>query len=191
MANSVQTSGGKRERLVASAKELIHEQGVHRTTLAQVAERADVPLGNVYYYFKSKNDLVGAVVDDYANEAAALLAALEQQRTPQARLKGLIRNWVEMRELVARHGCPIGSLCTELDKLDGDRDAPPAALMTTIIDWAEAQLRRLGRPQARDFAISLFAGLQGAAVIANTLGDPDIMARQGRQLERWVDTLGQ
>jgi TetR/AcrR family transcriptional regulator, transcriptional repressor for nem operon len=191
MANSVQTSGGKRERLVASAKELIHEQGVHRTTLAQVAERADVPLGNVYYYFKSKNDLVGAVVDDYANEAAALLAALEQQRTPQARLKGLIRNWVEMRELVARHGCPIGSLCTELDKLDGDRDAPPAALMTTIIDWAEAQLRRLGRREARDLAISLFAGLQGAAVIANTLGDPDIMARQGRQLERWVDTLGQ
>jgi TetR/AcrR family transcriptional regulator, transcriptional repressor for nem operon len=187
----VQASGGKRERLVASAKELIHEQGVHRTTLAQVAERADVPLGNVYYYFKSKNDLVGAVVDGYTNEAAALLAALEQQRTPQARLKGLIRNWVEMRELVARHGCPIGSLCTELDKLDGDRDASPAALMTTIIDWAEAQLRRLGRRDARDLAISLFAGLQGAAVIANTLGDPDIMARQGRQLERWVDTLGQ
>jgi TetR/AcrR family transcriptional regulator, transcriptional repressor for nem operon len=191
MANSVHTSGGKRARLVASAKELIHEQGVHRTTLAQVAERADVPLGNVYYYFKSKNDLVDAVVHGYTNEAAALLAALDQQRTPQARLKGLIRNWVKMRELVARHGCPIGSLCTELDKLDGDRDAPPAALMTAIIDWAEAQLRGLGRRDARDLAISLFAGLQGAAVIANTLGDPDVMARQGRQLERWVDTLSQ
>src|SRR5438552_2511285 len=123
MADLVRTRGGKRERLVASAKELVHEQGVHRTTLAQVAEHADVPLGNVYYYFKSKEDLVAAVVDLYADEAAALLVEFERQRTPQTRLKALVRNWVEMRELVARHGCPIGSLCSELDKLDGDLDA--------------------------------------------------------------------
>ena len=48
-----------------SARALIHEQGVQRTTLADIAERADVPLGNVYYYFKTKDDLIGAVVDGY------------------------------------------------------------------------------------------------------------------------------
>ena len=33
---------GKRERLVSSAAELLHSQGVERTTLAQIAEAADV-----------------------------------------------------------------------------------------------------------------------------------------------------
>jgi AcrR family transcriptional regulator len=37
----------KRERLVEGAAELFYEQGVHPTTLADVAERADVPLENV------------------------------------------------------------------------------------------------------------------------------------------------
>jgi len=190
MTNSAQATVGKRERLVASAKELVHEQGVHRTTLAEVAERADVPLGNVYYYFKTKDDLVRAVLDRYTGEAAALLERLDRQRTPQARLKGLVRAWVEMRELVALHGCPIGSLCTELDKLPGDLEGHTTGLFTAIIDWAEEQFRQLGRRDARDLAIALYAGLQGAAVIANTLRDPAIMSTQGRHLERWIDELG-
>ena len=60
MANSVETYGGKHERLIASARALLHEQGVQRTTLAEVAERAQVPPGNVYYYFKTKDELVAA-----------------------------------------------------------------------------------------------------------------------------------
>src|SRR5215470_7953066 len=93
---------GKRERLVESARVLIHEQGAHRTTLADVAERAEVPLGNVYYYFKSKDELIGAVLDGYRQEAAALIAAFERHRSPQARLKALVQNWADMREMVAR-----------------------------------------------------------------------------------------
>jgi TetR/AcrR family transcriptional regulator, transcriptional repressor for nem operon len=189
MTNSVRASSQKRQRLVASARELVHEQGVNRTTLAEVAERAEVPLGNVYYYFKTKDELVGAVVDHYADEAATLLRTLERQRTPQARLKGLVRNWDEMREAVARHGCPIGSLCSELDKLDGGLDRRAAELISTIVDWAEAQCRQLGRRDARDLAVALFSGLQGAALIANTLRDPEILTRQGRHLERWIDSL--
>ena len=52
MTNSTtEKRSGKRERLVDSARDLFHERGVQRTTLAEVAERAEVPLGNVYYYF--------------------------------------------------------------------------------------------------------------------------------------------
>jgi TetR/AcrR family transcriptional repressor of nem operon len=43
---------GKRERLVAAATKMLHEQGVEKTTLADTAAAA-VPLGNVYYYFKT------------------------------------------------------------------------------------------------------------------------------------------
>jgi TetR/AcrR family transcriptional regulator, transcriptional repressor for nem operon len=190
MANSATaTRPGKRERLVESAKGLIHEQGAHRTTLADVAERAGVPLGNVYYYFKSKDELIGAVLDSYKEQAAALIQAFERHRSPQARLKALVQNWADMREAVARHGCPMGTLCAELDKAEDGRDRQAAAVMALIVDWAEGQFRQLGRRDARDLALALFAGIQGAALLANTFRDPTILTRQGRHLERWIDSF--
>ncbi len=191
MTNSAGTAAtpGKRERLVESARALIHEQGVHRTTLAEVAERGDVPLGNVYYYFKTKDELVRAVLEGYQEQAGALVASFERHRTPQARLKALVRNWGDMRDEVARHGCPMGTLCAELDKLGGDAERDAAAVMARIIDWAEGQFRQLGRRDARDLAVALFAGIQGAALLANTFRDPDILTRQGRHLERWIDSF--
>src|SRR5438132_11481625 len=106
MTNSVAPSVGKRERLVESARALFHEQGVHGTSLAEVADRAGVPLGNVYYYFKTKDALVGAVLNCYLDQAATLIDSFERSRTPQARLKALVRNWIDMRDAVVRHGCP-------------------------------------------------------------------------------------
>jgi hypothetical protein len=60
--------------------------------------------------------------------------------------------------------------------------------MARIIDWAEDQFRQLGRRDAHDLAVTLFAGIQGAALLANTFRDPDILTRQGRRLERWIDS---
>ncbi|HEV7133316.1 MAG TPA: TetR/AcrR family transcriptional regulator [Gaiellaceae bacterium] len=191
MANSVgkKSRPDKRQRLVDSATALIHEQGVHRTTLAAVAERGDVPLGNVYYYFKSKEELVRAVLEGYQDEADALIARFERHRSPQARLKALVQQWSDMREIVARYGCPMGTLCAELDKLDGGADREAAAVMARIIDWAEDQFRQLGRRDARDLAVALFSGIQGAALLSSTFRDPDILSRQGRHLERWIDGI--
>ena len=190
MSNStLERKLGKRERLVEGARELFHEQGVHRTTLAEVAERAQVPVGNVYYYFKTKDELLAAVIDGYKEQAAQLIQAFERHRTPQARLKALIRNWSDMRETVARRGCPMGTLCAELDKSEDGLDRDAAEVIATIIDWAEDQFRELGRPDARDLAVALFAGIQGAALLANTFRDPTILSRQARHLERWIDSL--
>src|ERR671931_627926 len=141
MANSVAVRAAKRERLVESATALFHEQGVHRTTLADVAERAEVPLGNVYYYFKTKDELVGAVLAGYHEQAATLIDSFERGRTPEARLKALVRNWIDMRDAVVRHGCPMGTLCTELHKGEGGLDGEVAKVMARIIDWSEEQFR--------------------------------------------------
>src|SRR6266480_4478093 len=87
--SSVHERGGKRERLVASASELLHRQGVAATTLAQVAEAADVPAGNVYYYFKTKDDLVRAVIDARAEQVRAMFHFLETRPGPAERVKAL------------------------------------------------------------------------------------------------------
>lgn len=181
--------GGKRDRLIAAARTLIHEQGVHATTLAEVAQRAVVPPGNVYYYFKAKEDLVRAVVDDYIGQAESMLTELDRLRSPASGLKGLTRGWLDVADTVAEHGCPVGGLCAELSKCEGALRHAGAEILGRITDWAEAQFRHLGRRDARDLAVALMSGIQGSALLANTFHDATVMSRQARYLERWIDSL--
>src|SRR5919107_4170802 len=97
---------GKRERLVASARELLHQQGVERTTLAQIAHTADVPPGNVYYYFKTKDELVEAAIDAHACDLEAALAECERHRTPRAPPKALVRVLSAPPEPAPPYRCP-------------------------------------------------------------------------------------
>ena len=188
MTDLVRT-GGKRDRLVAAARTLFHEQGVHATTLAEVAQLADVPPGNVYYYFKAKEDLVRAVVDDYVEQAESMLAELDGLRTPASRLKALTRGWLDVANTVAEHGCPVGGLCAELSRCNSPLAQAGAEILGRVTDWAQAQFQQLGRRDARDLAMALIAGIQGSALLANTFHDATIMTRQVRHLERWIDSL--
>ena len=179
----------KWERLVAGARRVIHQQGVEKTTIADIARAADVPVGNVYYYFKTKDQLVAAAIDGHTRDVHAVLRSLERHRTPQARLKALIRELMSQRELVADYGCPLGSLCSELDKRTDGLDHTCSELLRLPVKWAEQQFRLMGRRDARDLAVALFAGVQGAALLASTFRDPTILIRQGRHLERWIDSF--
>jgi TetR/AcrR family transcriptional regulator, transcriptional repressor for nem operon len=192
MADSISgPTQGKRERLVAGAREVIHQQGVEKTTIADIAHAADVPVGNVYYYFKTKDELVGATIESQARDVRSVLESLERQRTPQARLKALIRELTAHSELTAERGCPMGSLCSELDKRDdGLERSGCAELLQLPIDWAEQQFRQLGRRDARDLAVALIASYHGIALLTNTFREPELMVREGRRLERWIDSLG-
>lgn len=183
---------GKRERLVAAACRVLHEQGVERTTLADIALAADVPVGNVYYYFKTKDQLVEAAINAHGNDLRAMLSALDRRRTPQARLKGLIGALVEQRDLAARYGCPFGTLACELDKRPDGLDRTAADVLGILADWAEQQFRSMGfgdQAEARDLAIALIASYQGISLLTNTFRDPELMVREGRRLERWIDSL--
>ena len=180
---------GKRERLVAAACRVLHEQGVERTTLADIALAADVPVGNVYYYFKTKDQLVEAAIKEHGSTLEAALSALDRRRTPQSRLKGLIRLWMDQRELSARYGCPFGTLACELDKRTDGLDRTAAEVLGILADWAERQFRSMDRADARDLAIALVASYQGISLLTNTFRDPELMVREGRRLERWIDSL--
>ena len=189
MTRSDTRATDKRRRLVDGARDLVYQQGLERTTLAGVAEAADVPPGNVYYYFKTKDDLVEAAIEAHAREIEAMLVSLERHRTPKARLKALVRTFIEQRDLAAERGCPHGSLCQELDKRDDDLQEAARRLIEIPLGWASEQFSLMGRRDADDLAVALIASYQGVSLIANTLRDPDVVLREGRRLERWIDTL--
>ena len=181
---------GKRERLIAAATELLHQHGIERTTLADIANAADVPAGNVYYYFKTKDDVIAAVIDAHVQQVNATLASIDaHHKAPKSRLKALVREFASQSEMVAEHGCPLGSLCSEL----GKRVIPPsfaaAELMRVPVEWAEEQFRALGRRDARDLALDLLAAYEGSALLANTMRDPSVLSRAAQRLNRWIDSL--
>lgn len=180
----------KRRRLAAAAARVLHEQGVERTTLADIAREADVPVGNVYYYFKTKDELVRAALSEHGAHLDELADALEQSEDPRERLKALVRAWVDQRDVAARFGCPTGTLAAELDKrADGVLDAEAGAVIRRLLDWVGSQFRLLGLPDPEDLALTLVAGYQGMSLLANALRDPDVMTREGDRLLRWLDSL--
>jgi len=180
---------GKRERLVLAASRLLHQQGVERTTLADVAKSAEVPVGGVYYYFKTKDDVVSAVIEAHTQQTRQALAQIEaSERSPRDRLKALIAQFVEQSETIARFGCPLGSLCSELDKRDGE-PSNAAELMRVPLAWAEAQFHELGRDDAHELALELIAAYEGHALLANTLRDPAVLVNAADRINRWIDEL--
>ncbi|MFI5868192.1 TetR/AcrR family transcriptional regulator [Streptomyces sp. NPDC051546] len=181
---------GKRERLATAAAQVLHEQGMEKTTIADIARAADVPVGNVYYYFKTKDQLVEAAIDAHAHTLADMISTLDALPTPQDRLKALLAGWVEQRELTARYGCPTGSLASELDKRDDGLDRTLAKVMRVLLDWAEQQFLAMGRAaDARELAVALIASYQGISLLTNTFRDPDLMASEARRLSHWIDSL--
>jgi TetR/AcrR family transcriptional regulator, transcriptional repressor for nem operon len=180
---------GKRERLIESARLVLHQQGVEKTTLADIAQAADVPTGNVYYYFKTKDELIKAVIDAHAEDMRATLDSFARHRSTKAQLKAFVRAMTDQRETAARYGCPHGTLCSELDKRDDALGAFADQLIQIPIDWAEQRFLALGRRDARDLAVALMAAYQGISLLTNTLRDPELMTREGRRLERWIDSL--
>ncbi|MHB8233507.1 MAG: TetR/AcrR family transcriptional regulator [Solirubrobacteraceae bacterium] len=179
----------KRERLVEGARLMLHQQGVEGTTIVDIAHASEVPVGNVYYHFKTKDQLVQAAIDAHEQEVRAALASLDQSRTPKARLKAFVSMVAGNGELSARYGCPQGTLCSELDKRADPLARDAAKLMQIPIEWAEQQFRAMGRRDARDLAVALIAAYQGISLLTNTLREPELMSKEARRLERWIDSL--
>ncbi|MFC4910554.1 TetR/AcrR family transcriptional regulator [Actinomadura gamaensis] len=192
MTNSTRARGAdKRRRLTAAAAEVVHHQGAERTTIADIAKAADVPVGNVYYYFKTKDDLVQAALSEHAGHLTALIARLDELPDPRRRLKAMVEGWVGQRDTAARYGCPTGSLASELGKRDDDALGTEAGrVIRLLLAWAERQFRELGLDDPDDLALSFVGAYQGMSLLANALRDPEIMTRQGAVLNRWIDSLG-
>jgi AcrR family transcriptional regulator len=78
--------GDTRARIQQVALELFAEHGYDKTSLREIAERLDVTKAALYYHFKSKEDIVRSLVEDYFGQIDALIAwAKSRPRTPEAR----------------------------------------------------------------------------------------------------------
>lgn len=175
----------KRDQIITAALGRFRTSGVCGTTLQDVAEASAVPLGNLYYYFKTRDDLVLAVLDQCEHELQLLLAQLAPL-APAAWLAAYFEWLLSDPSDAARLGCPFGALASELRAL-GHPAAPRAArIVQTYFDAVCARIRTLDSTEG--VAEDIFLSVQGAYAVSRVTGDPALFQHSVSRLkERLLD----
>jgi AcrR family transcriptional regulator len=85
-----------REQIRQVALELFAEQGYEKTSLREIAERLGVTKAALYYHFKTKEDIVTSLFEDFHAEVDTMMDwAREQPPTPETR-RDFIRRYAEI-----------------------------------------------------------------------------------------------
>ena len=179
----------KRERLIDAANVLIHRQGFHKTTLADIANESDVPLGNVYYYFKTKEDICDAVIEERKKELATTLESCCQSKGPKKALLKLVKTMLEVSDEIAETGCPHGKLCTELSNDIIGLTNSADDCMNVMLEWSRDQFKALGYKNAKDMSFEFISRIQGIVLVGSSLHDEKQIRNQLKSLSNWIESL--
>jgi TetR/AcrR family transcriptional regulator, transcriptional repressor for nem operon len=106
-----------RERLVEAALYLFWLNGYAATGIAQILERAEANAGSFYHFFKTKEELLLAVLELYVQTLMPVVVqpVLSRFEDPIERVFGILGFY--RRNLLATgctYGCPIGRLALEI-----------------------------------------------------------------------------
>ena len=179
----------KKHKLVLAAKTLVYKKGFSETTLADIAHQADVPLGNVYYYFKTKEAIGLAVIEQRFKEWESWRKKAATKPLVLSRLILFLENFMSL-QADNDFGCPIGHLCQEFAREGGALGAASRKFLMSFVDWLEEQFRLLGLAELSLNTANTFLSLsQGAMLLAQTLQDPVIMEQQRQFIERWLKQI--
>jgi AcrR family transcriptional regulator len=179
-----------RTRLLQAAVKVTYRHGFGKTALADIAKEARVPLGNVYYYFKTKEEIGDAIIDLRVSRFRRLLRELDKAESPKERLCGFVEIKIKNREGLARSGCPVGTLCSELHKNGGAVAKKSTILFAEALAWMETQFKALGKgADSRGLAVHLLSATQGVSVLTHTFHDPDMIEMEAAHLKEWIRAL--
>jgi TetR/AcrR family transcriptional regulator, transcriptional repressor for nem operon len=181
------TQADKRTRLIETAMKLAYTNGFRETSLADIAEAAEVPIGNVYYYFKTKEELGEAVVERRLAEFEAFREEMDRLSSPKERLFAFVDRIERRKEQLAQGGCQWGGLCSQLHMAEGALAKESTALFNAPMRWLEEQFRASGlREEARGLTVHLFSAFQGMAAVAHGTGDSELVVIEVKRLKEWI-----
>src|SRR5262249_44532649 len=151
------------------------------------ADVMQISRGNFYYHFKTKDEILDAVINARLAKTRAMLQQWEVAgENPAARIRGFIDILVANRADITRYGCPVGTLCTELAKLGHPAQSDANALLALFRSWLRRQFVLLGRDAEADaLAMHLLARSQGVATLASAFRDAAFIAQEVNDLYDW------
>ena len=111
-----------KEKIIDCAKKLIHLKGFQGTSIDDIIKGAGVTKSNLYYHFKSKEEIGLVVLEIRIREYKdSLLASTLGDHTisPEARLKKYYHTLISRhKKLKYKMGCPIGNLALEMSDIN-------------------------------------------------------------------------
>jgi AcrR family transcriptional regulator len=182
----------KHNKLVNSASKLIYQKGFHLTSLAKIASNAEIPLGNIYYYFKAKQCIGEAVILKIQFEYHKMFNVLNKIHDPLKRLRLFVKYQYHDYKLtnIVKYGCRIGSLSQEISKQKGNLSKKIISLIQTILSWIQEQFLELGfSEKSKNYAMFFMSNLQGMCLLTNAFSDPNILKYQSDYLLNLINTL--
>lgn len=179
-----------REQIVEAADDLFYRQGFEHTSFQDIADAVEISRGNFYYHFKTKDEILDAVINARIASTQAMLDRWEiEGDTPAARIDSFINILVGNRAKIKQYGCPVGTLCTELAKLAHPARTDANRLFTIFRTWLSRQFQLLGRGADADrLAMHLLARSQGVATLANAFHDEKFIRQEVAEMGAWLKT---
>ena len=178
----------RRDHIVEAADQLFYQQGYEHTSFKHIAETVKISRGNFYHHFKSKDDILDAVIKHRLSKTQAMLDQWQGEgETPEQRIKSFIHillvNWPKIQH----YGCPVGTLCTELAKLNHASQDEANQVFTLFRHWLAQQFTLLGHEAEADkLAMHVLARSQGIATLGNTFQDKAFVQQEVELLCDWL-----
>ena len=95
-ASSSTDTADPREGIVAAASALFSSQGVDAVTMAQIAERAGLKQSSIYYWFKSKSEILAVILEQVNRIPLAIVEReLASEGSAAVRLVRVVREDVK------------------------------------------------------------------------------------------------
>lgn len=178
-----------RHRIVVAANQLFYRRGYNQTSFRDIAEETGIPRGNFYYYFKTKEDILGAVVDARVKDFEEILIQCDNStHDPRKRILCFTDMLSDREDSILQVGCPIGTLSSELAKDDKSFQDVSRAVFTLIRQWLVTQFGALGVSNADEKAMNLLARLQGVCVMSCAFDDRKFLRRSLVDIKTWINS---
>jgi AcrR family transcriptional regulator len=177
-----------RDQIVEAADRLFYLKGYEYTSFSDIAETVQISRGNFYFHFKSKDEILDAVIRLRLVRTQAMLDQWEREgERPEDRIRSFIHILIANRAKIKLYGCPVGTLCTELAKLNHASQAQANRLFTLFRTWLRRQFAQLGRTADADaLAMHLLARSQGVATLASAFHDEKFIRQEVTQMCDWL-----
>ena len=113
-----------REKILDVVFELVYVYGYNGTSMSMILKKCEIPKGSLYHYFKSKKEMILAVIKErlYPRMDEFYDLNNDENKHPIDILIGAIYKVAQKEQLVL-YGCPLNRLNQEMSPIDKDFEA--------------------------------------------------------------------
>ncbi len=179
-----------KQRIIEKADELFYQRGYEKTSFSDIASAVNISRGNFYYHYKTKDEILDAVIQ---SRLCAIQHMLNEWEQSESDSRKLIHRFIDLmthnKSNISQYGCPVGTLCLELTKIQHAMRDNAAQIFSLFRNWLVKQFEKLGKlDRADQLAMHLLTRTQGLSTMMTTFED-DFFIVEIQALKTWVDEV--